>query len=225
MYPGSPTRRPAPTATPTASVYHAPLKVAVRPKAALAILGLNPLTLGSHPLEDVRRHVLLHSLHPAAKKVLATLDREWDGLVRHRDFPDLALDNNPAERALRNPFVGRKNHHGAHAEWAAHLAARVWTLTATAERNGHEPLASLTDYLDACAEAGGRPPDGTALERFFVWLPAPGRPRRRRRPARSPPRRRASALTRSADPDPRPTGNAGRGPRRARPRDRRASTI
>jgi len=57
-------------------------------------------------LEDVRRHVLLHSLHPAAKKVLATLDREWDGLVRHRDFPDLALDNNPAERALRNPFVG-----------------------------------------------------------------------------------------------------------------------
>jgi hypothetical protein len=32
-------------------------------------------------------------LHPAAKKVLATLDREWDGLTRHRDFPDLDLDN------------------------------------------------------------------------------------------------------------------------------------
>jgi len=38
-----------------------------------------------------------YSLHPAAKKVLATLDREWDGLVRHRDFPDIALDNNSAE--------------------------------------------------------------------------------------------------------------------------------
>lgn len=56
------------------------------------------------------------------------------------------------DRALRNPVVGRKNYYGAQAEWAAHLAARVWTLTATAERNGHEPLAYLTDYLDACAE-------------------------------------------------------------------------
>ncbi len=87
-----------------------------------------------------REQAALHNLHPAAKKVLATLDREWDGLVRHRDFPDLALDNNTVERALRNPVVGqhRKNYYGAQAAWAAHLAARVWTLTATAERNGYE---------------------------------------------------------------------------------------
>jgi len=39
-------------------------------------------------------------LHPAAKKVLATLDREWEGLARHRDFPGLDLDNNKSERAL-----------------------------------------------------------------------------------------------------------------------------
>ena len=120
-----------------------------------------------------REQAALYSLHPAARKVLATLDREWDGLARHRDFPDIALDNNTAERALRTPVVGRKNYYGAHAEWAAHLAARVWTITATAERNHHEPLAFLTDYLGACAAAGSRPPDGPALERFFVWLPDP----------------------------------------------------
>lgn len=114
-----------------------------------------------------------HSLHPAARKVLATLDREWDGLVRHRDFPDIALDNNTAERALRTPVIGRKNYYGAHAEWAAHLAARVWTITATAERNHREPLAFLTAYLNACAEAGSRPPNGKALEQFFAWLPVP----------------------------------------------------
>ncbi|CAO5160126.1 hypothetical protein FAIPA1_10494 [Frankia sp. AiPs1] len=50
----------------------------------------------------------------------------------------------------------------------------MWTLTATAERNGHEPLAYLTAYLGACAAAGGRPPDGKALEQFFVWLRDPG---------------------------------------------------
>ena len=43
-------------------------------------------------------------LHPAAAKVLATLDREWDGLVRHRDFPDIPLDNNTAE--VRHPHPG-----------------------------------------------------------------------------------------------------------------------
>ncbi len=109
-------------------------------------------------------------LHPAAKKVLATLDREWDGLARHRDFPDIDLDNNKSERALRTPVVGRKNYHGSHAEWSAHLAARVWTITATAERHHHEPLTYLTDYLNACATAGGKAPTGPALQPFLPWI-------------------------------------------------------
>ncbi len=121
-----------------------------------------------------REQAAIHSLHPAAKKVLATLDREWEGLTRHRDFPDIALDNNPAERALRTPVVGRKNYYGSHANWAAHLAARVWTITATADRNHREPLAYLTEYLQACATAAGKPPQGQALQRFLPWLPDPG---------------------------------------------------
>ena len=112
-------------------------------------------------------------LHPAAKKVLATLDREWDGLARHRDFPDLDLDNNSSERALRTPVVGRKNYYGSHAGWSAHLAARVWTITATAERHHREPLAYLTSYLDACASAGGKAPEGQALHQFLPWIPGP----------------------------------------------------
>ena len=112
-------------------------------------------------------------LHPAAKKVLATLDREWDGLARHRDFPDLDLDNNKSERALRTPVVGRKNYYGSHAEWSAHLAASVWTITATAERHHREPLTYLTGYLEACALSGGEPPAGTALHRFLPWIPGP----------------------------------------------------
>ena len=108
-------------------------------------------------------------LHPAAKKVLATLDREWDGLARHRDFPDLDLDNNKSERALRTPVVGRKNYYGSHAEWSAHLAARIWTITATAERHHHEPLTYLTNYLQACATTGGKAPTGPALQPFLPW--------------------------------------------------------
>jgi hypothetical protein len=122
---------------------------------------------------DTARHQQMRGpgLHPAARKVLATLDREWDGLARHRDFPDIDLDNNRSERALRTPVVGRKNYYGSHAEWSAHLAARVWTITATAERHHHEPLTYLTDYLDACATAGGKAPEGQALQRFLPWIP------------------------------------------------------
>jgi transposase len=84
--------------------------------------------------------------HPAAAKVLATLDREWDGLTRHREFPELALDNT-SERALRGPVVGR----------------------ATAGRAGLNPLTYLTACLDECARAGGTAPTDQALTRFLPW--------------------------------------------------------
>ena len=34
-------------------------------------------------------------LQEPAKKALATLDREWDGLIAHRDYPMIGLDNYP----------------------------------------------------------------------------------------------------------------------------------
>ena len=79
-------------------------------------------------------------LQAPARKALATLDREWDGLARHREFPELPLDNNTAERALRGPVVGRKNFYGSGSKASAELAGRVWTITATAQRVGLNPL-------------------------------------------------------------------------------------
>ena len=52
-------------------------------------------------------------LQEPAKKALATLDREWDGLAAHREYPMVSLDNNAAERALRRPVVTRKNAYGS----------------------------------------------------------------------------------------------------------------
>jgi transposase len=121
---------------------------------------------------DSERHAQTanaHLMHPAAVKVLATLDREWDGLTRHREFPELPLDNNTSERALRGPVVGRKNFYGSGSKTSAELASRVWTITATAERAGLNPLAYLGAYLHACAQAGGTPPTGAALDRFLPW--------------------------------------------------------
>lgn len=119
-------------------------------------------------------------LHPAAAKVLATLDREWDGLAAHREFPSLPLDNNTAERAIRGPVVGRKNYNGSGSRWSADLAGHAWTILGTATMAGHNPRACLSAYLDACAASGGKPPAGEKLEALLPWnisLPAdPGRP-------------------------------------------------
>jgi len=125
---------------------------------------------------DAERHAQARHpdlLHPAAAKVLATLDREWDGLARHREYPELALDNNTAERALRGPVVGRKNYYGSGSVVSAQLASRVWTITATAERAGLNPLAYLRAYLEECAHAGGKAPTGQALTRFLPWAITP----------------------------------------------------
>jgi transposase len=108
-------------------------------------------------------------LHPAAAKVLATLDREWDGLARHREFPELALDNNTSERALRGPVVGRKNYYGSGSVVSAELASQVWTITATAQHAGLNPLTYLSAYLDECARAGGTAPTDQTLTRFLPW--------------------------------------------------------
>ena len=133
-------------------------------------------------------------LHPAAAKVLATLNREWDGLARHRDFPDISLDNNTAERALRTPVVGRKNYYGSHAIWAAELAACVWTITATAEKAGLNALTYLTEYLNACAQAGGKVPHGAAMEKFLPWT--------NHRPNQTAPPTIPGNLTRNGNPAP-----------------------
>jgi len=140
--------------------------------------------------DDIGAHRVLQArdagkglLHPAAAKVIATLTSEWDGLARHRELPQLPLDNNPAERALRTPVIGRKNFYGSGAGWAAHLAADVWTVTATAARHGIEPLSLLTGYLDACAHAGGTAPAGAGLDPFLPWTP---KGRARRPPASDP---------------------------------------
>jgi len=108
-------------------------------------------------------------LQEPAKKALATLNREWDGLAAHRDYPMINLDNNAAERALRRPVVTRKNAYGSRNEDAARLAARVWTIAATAEMAGLNVITYLTAYLDACGRTSGKPPTGPDLERFLPW--------------------------------------------------------
>jgi transposase len=112
-------------------------------------------------------------LQEPAKKALATLDREWDGLIAHRDYPMVSLDNNSAERQIRGPVVTRKNAGGSRNGDTARNAAVIWTVTATARMAGLNVLTWLNAYLDECGRNGGKPLAGPALERFLPWNASP----------------------------------------------------
>ena len=123
--------------------------------------------------EARKKQMQAPGLQEPAKKALATLDREWDGLAAHRDYPMVGLDNNLAERAIRGPVVTRKNAYGSRHEDAARHAALIWTVTATAQMAGLNELTYLTAYLDECGRNSGKPLTGPGLERFLPWNAAP----------------------------------------------------
>jgi transposase len=120
-----------------------------------------------------KKQMAAPGLQEPAKKALATLDREWDGLAAHRSCPMIGLDNNPAERQIRGPVVTRKNAGGSRNGDSARNAAVIWTVTATIQLAGLNILTWLTAYLDECGRNGGKPLTGPALERFLPWNASP----------------------------------------------------
>jgi len=101
------------------------------------------------------------------RKVLASLQRHWAGLLVFVEHPEVPMDNNAAERALRNPVTGRKNYYGSGRVWSAQLAATMFTVLQTVLLWGLNPRHWLQTFLDACAAHGGHPPPD--LSGFLPW--------------------------------------------------------
>lgn len=76
----------------------------------------------------------------------------WPALIRCFDDGRLALDNNPAERALRGVAVGRKNWLFAGSDQGGVRAATLFSLIETAKLNRIDPQAYLTDVLARIAD-------------------------------------------------------------------------
>ena len=118
-------------------------------------------------------HLLDPDLHLVKKKVLSSLHNHWDGLTVFVERPEVAMDNNPAERILRTPVVGRKNYYGSGSVWSAHLAARMFSVVQTVLLWGLNPHHWLLAFLQACAEHGGQSP--ADLSSFLPWQMTPER--------------------------------------------------
>jgi len=114
-----------------------------------------------------------HDLHAKAHYVLKSMTRHWPGLLTFVDHPTIDLDNNQSERCLRPAVVGRKNYYGSGSQTSAKLAATMLSLFTTLDTWRINPRRWLTEYLNACAMAGGQPPANCAT--FIPWQMDPAR--------------------------------------------------
>lgn len=76
----------------------------------------------------------------------------WTALTRAFEDGRLALDNNPAERALRGVALGRKNYLFAGSDRGAERAAALYSLIESAKLNGLDPEGYVRDVLAGIAD-------------------------------------------------------------------------
>jgi transposase len=107
------------------------------------------------------------NLHQARRKVLESMEQHWPGLTLFVDDPTIPMDNNEAERRVRNPIIGRKNYRGSGAQWSGALAMMLFSLFQTLLLWNLNPRLWLIDYLTCCAQNGCRPPSNAAD--FLPW--------------------------------------------------------
>ncbi|MCA9980614.1 MAG: IS66 family transposase [Anaerolineales bacterium] len=102
-------------------------------------------------------------------KVLRSLERHWCGLTLFLDFPDVPLDNNRGERALRGGAVGRKNYYGSGAQWSVRLTENLFSIFATLEASAINIRTWMSHYLNHCANLGGKRPNKEEIKRWLPW--------------------------------------------------------
>ena len=139
---------------------------------------------------DERRQVrqtqarpLLQSLHDWFEASLTKLSRKsettaairyaltlWPALTRYCDDGCLEIDNNAAERALRDVTLGRKNYLFAGSDAGGERAAILYSLIGSAKLNGLDPESYLRDVLTRIADHPIR-----RIEELLPWNLAPSR--------------------------------------------------
>ena len=93
----------------------------------------------------------------------------WDALVRYTEHGGLPIDNNPAEQAIKNFVIGRKNWLFAGSDKGGQTAAILTSLTVSCKRNKIDPIAYLRDILDRISTHPANDIDSLLPHR---WQPA-----------------------------------------------------
>jgi hypothetical protein len=115
-------------------------------------------------LVDKRRQVLPKS--PLREAVGIALSN-WDALMRYADAGYLAIDNNLAERTLRQVALGRNNWLFFGSAVGGDTAATLYSVIGTCKHLSIDPFTYLREALPALFRLGGSPGEGA----LACWLP------------------------------------------------------
>jgi transposase len=85
------------------------------------------------------RDVAGYSAKSAFGKAMRYFLKNYGNFVRFINNPDVPIDNNPAERVLRNPVIGRKTWYGTHSPRGAETAAILFSLVESCKLNKVNP--------------------------------------------------------------------------------------
>lgn len=102
-----------------------------------------------------------------SRKILESLRAHWKGLTYFVEHPEIPMDNNGSERAIRPAVIGRNNFYGSGSIWSGQLLAAMLTILQTGRLHRLDRRAYLIAYLQACAENGGKAPEN--LEPWLPW--------------------------------------------------------
>lgn len=85
----------------------------------------------------------------ALGKAAAYMAELWPGLVRFVDDPNVPVDNNATERALRGVVLGRKNHYGSKSRRGTEVAAVFYSIVESCKLCDVDPRVYLRRVVDA----------------------------------------------------------------------------
>jgi hypothetical protein len=122
------------------------------------LLGQEPRALPKSPLGEAVGYALSN----------------WAALMRYTEQGYLAIDNNLAERALRQVVVGRANWQFCGSAEGGRTAATLYSVVGTCKHLGSDPFAFLREALPALFALGEAPSE----EALAHWLPDAWRQRR-----------------------------------------------
>ena len=105
--------------------------------------------------------------------VLESLNNHWQGLSVFVDHPEVPMDNNGSERALRLSKLIVKNSYGAMSNWSIKLTEILLSIFASLQLWKINPRLWLTSYLQACAANSGKVPQNS--KDYLPWHMSPER--------------------------------------------------
>jgi transposase len=120
---------------------------------------------------QLKRNATRKGMPAETRSLFKNIAKDWPGLIVFVDLPEISMDNNASEQALRNSVCGRKAYYGSGSQWSADLTADLFTILTTLDMNGLNPVQWLKEYLLAVAKSGGKAPSNATD--FLPWNTPP----------------------------------------------------